>query len=56
MKNKKIVLFGLILLLLSAATFAQATGDVNNDSVINIVDALMIAQYYVGLITEFPGG
>jgi len=28
-------------------------GEVNNDGSINIVDALLIAQYYVGLITQF---
>jgi hypothetical protein len=28
---------------------AQASGDVNNDGTVNIVDALLIAQYYVGL-------
>ncbi|MBN2737921.1 MAG: dockerin type I repeat-containing protein [Spirochaetales bacterium] len=27
-------------------------GDVNNDRMVNIVDALLIAQYYVGSITE----
>ena len=30
-------------------TISPARGDVNGDSTINIVDALMIAQYYVGL-------
>ncbi|MBN2532655.1 MAG: hypothetical protein JXB88_07180 [Spirochaetales bacterium] len=30
-------------------------GDPNNDGSIDIVDALLTAQYYVGLITEFPG-
>jgi hypothetical protein len=29
--------------------FSQETGDVNNDSAINIIDALLVAQYYVGL-------
>jgi serpin B len=29
--------------------FSQEFGDVNNDTDINIVDALLIAQYYVGL-------
>jgi hypothetical protein len=28
--------------------FAQETGDVNNDSTVNIIDALLVAQYYVG--------
>jgi hypothetical protein len=29
-------------------------GDANQDGVVNIVDALLIAQYYVGLIQDFP--
>jgi len=29
-------------------------GDVNCDNVVNILDALLIAQYYTGIITEFP--
>jgi hypothetical protein len=29
-------------------------GDVNGDNVIDIVDALLIAQFYVGLIKIFP--
>ena len=29
--------------------YAYGTGDVNNDSYIDIVDALLTAQYYVGL-------
>lgn len=33
----------------STALFCQALGDVNNDSAIDIVDALLIAQVYVGL-------
>jgi mannan endo-1,4-beta-mannosidase len=32
-----------------APTATSITGDVNNDGTINIVDALLIAQYYVGL-------
>ena len=34
--------------------FNPAAADVNCDGSINIVDALMIAQYYVGLLTRFP--
>ncbi|MBN2532832.1 MAG: dockerin type I repeat-containing protein [Spirochaetales bacterium] len=33
----------------SIAGFAQALGDVNDSGEIDIIDALMIAQYYVGL-------
>jgi hypothetical protein len=43
---------GIVLMLLFASSFtgqAALLGDVNNDSSINIVDALLIAQYYVGL-------
>lgn len=28
-------------------------GDVNGDGVIDIIDALLVAQYYVGLIADF---
>ena len=31
----------------------QLLGDVNNTGVVDIVDALMVAQYYVGLIQTF---
>jgi len=33
----------------TTSLFGQETGDVNEDGVVNIIDALMIAQYYVGL-------
>lgn len=35
--------------------FVAANADVNADGVMDIVDALLIPQYYVGLITSFPG-
>jgi beta-glucanase (GH16 family) len=38
----------LFLIFVSATSYA-ALGDVNNDSSITIVDALLVAQYYVGL-------
>lgn len=38
-----------IILFLPASLAAQSLGDVNNSSTIDIVDALLIAQYYVGL-------
>ncbi len=38
-----------ILLLFPFDCFAQNLGDVNNNSTIDIVDALLTAQYYVGL-------
>ncbi len=39
----------LLLLFLSGFCFAQSLGDANRDNSVNIVDALLIAQYYVGL-------
>jgi hypothetical protein len=50
--KKKILLTGSIILLLcisSLPLFSQETGDVNGDGSINIVDALLVAQFYVGL-------
>jgi len=38
---------------LSPQGFIVANADVNCDGDITIVDALIIAQYYVGLITGF---
>ena len=41
-----------LLILLSSIAFslsAQTFGDVNNDSFVDIIDALLVAQYYVGL-------
>jgi len=35
-------------------TNAAELVDVNEDNSINIVDSLLIAQYYVGLISSFP--
>ena len=46
-----IIICTLLFICLAASTslYGQEKGDVNEDGVINIVDALMIAQYYVGL-------
>ena len=30
------------------------TGDANDDGVVNIIDALITAQYYVGLLSTLP--
>jgi hypothetical protein len=54
MKNKnlmkKIGCMVLVLLIFSIShVFAEPCGDVNSDGSIDIVDALLIAQYYVGL-------
>ncbi|MBN1698545.1 MAG: cellulase family glycosylhydrolase [Spirochaetales bacterium] len=50
MKRKRLVWAALVLLCCSAGVlWGQQIGDVNNDNSINIVDALLIAQSYVGL-------
>jgi beta-glucanase (GH16 family) len=46
--RRKIVVY-LFIALCAASASAAALGDVNNDGSINIVDALLVAQYYVGL-------
>jgi endoglucanase len=38
-----------LIICLSAPLMAQVQGDVNGDNTVTIVDALLIAQYYVGL-------
>ena len=43
------VVISIFLFFGSITCFAQALGDVNNNGDIDIVDALLIAQYYVGL-------
>jgi hypothetical protein len=49
-KGYRILLFmGLFLFFGSITVFTQALGDVNNSGAVDIVDALQIAQYYVGL-------
>ena len=45
-----ICFFLLVCFTASTSLYGQETGDVNEDGVVNIVDALMIAQFYVGLI------
>lgn len=51
---KKKMFWGICLFIfLAASLFAQSLGDVNNTGQVDIVDALLIAQYYVGLN---PGG
>ena len=57
MKNKKLnrktscIVLMLLILCISNLS-AEPCGDVNSDDSINIVDALLIAQYYVGIIPE----
>jgi hypothetical protein len=53
-KNQKnglriLVFMSLFLVFGSITVFSQALGDVNNSGTVDIVDALQIAQYYVGL-------
>ncbi len=48
-KGIAIFLFSLAFITLSTFSFSQSCGDVNNSSSVDIVDALLIAQYYVGL-------
>jgi endo-1,4-beta-D-glucanase Y len=46
---KKIFLVSLFVCCIALTGFSQALGDVNNNGSIDIVDALLIAQYFVGL-------
>jgi hypothetical protein len=48
-KMKKNLLLLLITLLIPISSFGQTLGDVDRDNSITIIDALLIAQYYVGL-------
>jgi hypothetical protein len=43
-----------LLMVFSSPLFPQVTGDANSDGSVNIVDALLISQYYVGIIDVFP--
>jgi hypothetical protein len=38
---------------LNPTNFNAGSADTNCDGSINIVDALLVAQYYVGLISQF---
>jgi hypothetical protein len=54
LKNKKLLCKGFLLILIFLcctilAVFGQECGDTNNDGSITIIDALRVAQYYVGL-------
>jgi len=49
LKNPNKGLLLALFLCLTVSVFANSIGDVNGDNVINIVDALMVAQYTVGL-------
>ncbi|MBN2736165.1 MAG: CotH kinase family protein [Spirochaetales bacterium] len=43
------LLMAALLLFMGASLYGQELGDTNNDGNINIVDALLVARYYVGL-------
>ncbi len=49
MKSKVALSFFIVCSMASAISLAAAIGDVNNDGSITIVDALIVAQYYVGM-------
>ncbi len=49
MKLRKIGVVCALCLALAGMSFAAETGDVNSSGTIDIVDALLVAQYYVGL-------
>lgn len=51
MKNTVFLLFCLVMFCVTALIplSAQAIGDANNDSQVDIIDALLVAQYYVGM-------
>jgi len=51
----KSIFFILIFIMISFVVYSQSLGDVNEAGAVNIIDALLITQFYVGLITEFPG-
>ncbi|MBN1697049.1 MAG: dockerin type I repeat-containing protein [Spirochaetales bacterium] len=49
MKTEKIITAAIIISLAVFSAFGQSAGDVNASGTIDIVDALLTAQYYVGL-------
>lgn len=59
MVTSKIKLFVLVLMIsilfgTSEKSFAVTLGDVNNDGMVNVYDALLTLQYAVGLIEHTP--
>ncbi|MBN2440520.1 MAG: IPT/TIG domain-containing protein [Spirochaetales bacterium] len=47
-KSLAFILFLVIFIVCITAAYSQTYGDANNNGVVDIVDALLIAQYYVG--------
>jgi len=47
--NKKLSMLIVVFILCFSQVFAVECGDVNSDDEVNIVDALLVAQFYVGL-------
>ncbi|MBN2532206.1 MAG: endo-1,4-beta-xylanase [Spirochaetales bacterium] len=47
--KKRYLLIILLILCFAGSLSAQELGDVNNDESVDIIDALLVAQYYVGL-------
>jgi hypothetical protein len=45
----RLITFSLILLSIAQFSFGASLGDVNENNTVDIIDALMVAQYYVGL-------
>lgn len=53
----KLLMTGVFLMLFCTFNFAQSNpnlGDVNADGFIDVIDALLIAQYYVGMDVDLP--
>jgi endoglucanase len=48
-RKKRLLCLFVLIVCLCASVQAQTLGDVNSDGSVSIVDALLIAQYYVGL-------
>ncbi|MBN1697928.1 MAG: dockerin type I repeat-containing protein [Spirochaetales bacterium] len=53
MKKSRMAIIGMLLLVLRTGlcipVFAQSCGDVNDDGIVNIIDALQVVRYYIGL-------
>ncbi|MBN2738461.1 MAG: DUF3160 domain-containing protein [Spirochaetales bacterium] len=49
MAKKLFLILVLFFMVFSTPLFSQEKGDVNGDKSINIIDALLVAQYYVGI-------